>query len=70
MAIKVAVAQMNSIAGNVEANLAKVAALMRSAAAQGFSFGTPGAGEVLASRRLDWPGRLPEGRLASTSLSA
>ena len=32
MAIKVAVAQMNSIAGNVEANLAKVAALMRSAA--------------------------------------
>lgn len=32
MAIKVAVAQMNSLAGNVEANLAKAAALMRSAA--------------------------------------
>jgi predicted amidohydrolase len=32
MAIKVAVAQMNSIAGNVEANLLKVAALMRCAA--------------------------------------
>ena len=32
MAIKVAIAQMNSIAGDVEANLAKVDALMRSAA--------------------------------------
>ena len=32
MAIKVAVAQMNSIAGNVDANLEKVEALMRSAA--------------------------------------
>ena len=32
MAIKVAVAQMNSIPGNVEANLEKVTALMRSAA--------------------------------------
>ena len=32
MAINVAVAQMNSIAGNVELNLAKVEALMRSAA--------------------------------------
>ena len=30
MAIKVAVAQMNSMAGDVEGNLAKVAALMRS----------------------------------------
>jgi predicted amidohydrolase len=32
MAIKIAVAQMNSLAGNVEANFAKAAALMRSAA--------------------------------------
>ena len=32
MAVNVAVAQMNSIAGNVEANLARVEALMRSAA--------------------------------------
>ncbi|KKL28881.1 hypothetical protein LCGC14_2370720, partial [marine sediment metagenome] len=32
MAIKIAVAQMNSILGNVEANLTKVEGLMRSAA--------------------------------------